>query len=302
MVSQTGSIASGLALFQRESKMIQFVVNKQGAELQSLRCIGQEYLWQGDPDYWKRKAPILFPIVGRVTDDILRIDGCEYKMNQHGFARDSEFEQISASYFILRNNGRNDYPYAFELSARYTSQFNSLICEWEVTNCSNRDMHFQIGAHPAFNLPDYNESDEIHGFIQCYDGQGNVINPMVVNHLVDGLRYSYGTPKLINNSKAILPLTNRTFADDAILLEGKQIASATLFDKYGRKVLTVTCPQAEAFGLWAPAKKGCSFVCIEPWCGIANRYNFNGDISEREYNHSLKPNDTYLFSYKVELF
>lgn len=282
--------------------MIQFEVSKYGAELQCLRCNDREYLWQGNPDHWKRRAPILFPIVGRVTDDILRIDGCEYKMNQHGFARDSEFEQIRASQFILRSNGRDNYPYAFELSAKYTSQQNSLICEWSVVNRSNRDMHFQIGAHPAFYLPDYNESDEIHGFIQCYDVKGKVVNPMVVNHLVDGLRCSYGIPKSLLNDGAVLALTNSTFEDDAILMEGKQVASAALFDKNGRKILTVSCPQAEAFGIWAPAKKGCSFVCIEPWCGIADRYNFNGDISEREYNHSLKPNETYLFSYKVKLF
>ena len=282
--------------------MILYEVNKHGAELQSLRFNGQEYLWQGNPGYWKRKAPILFPIVGRVADDILHIDGFIYKMSQHGFARDTEFEQINASQFILRSNGRDNYPYAFELSVDYTSQFNSLICEWEVTNRSNRDMHFQIGSHPAFNLPHYDESDEIHGFIQCYDGQGKVVKPVVINHLVDGLRCSYGTPKTLLNDDVVLSLTNSTFADDAILLEGKQVASAALFDKSGQKVLTVSCPQAEAFGLWAPAKNGCPFVCIEPWCGIADRYNFDADISEREYSHDLKPNDTYLFSYKVELF
>lgn len=281
--------------------MIQFEVNKHGAELQSLSCNGQEYLWQGNPDYWKRKAPILFPVVGRAAGDILRIDGHDYKLNQHGFARDSEFEQISASQFILRSDGREDYPYAFELSVNYTSQQNGLICEWTVTNRSNCDMHFQIGAHPAFNLPDYNESDEVHGFIQCYNSQGRVVNPIVVNHLVDGLRCSYNTPKSLLNDKVALAITNRTFAEDAILLEGKQVASASLFDKNGRKILTVSCQQAEVFGLWAPNKPGCSFVCIEPWCGVSDRKDFNGVIAEKDCIHNLMPNDKYQFSYSISI-
>lgn len=281
--------------------MIQFEVNKHGAELQSLSCNGQEYLWQGNPDYWKRRAPILFPIVGRCAEDILRIDGHNYKMNQHGFARDSEFEQISASQFILKSNGREDYPYAFELSVNYTSQHNCLNCEWTVTNRSNSVMHFQIGAHPAFNLPDYNESDEVHGFIQCYDCQWRVVNPIFVNHLVDGLRYSYDIPKTLKNDGSVLAITNRTFVEDAILLEGKQVTSASLFDKKRRKILTVSCQQAEVFGLWAPNKPGCSFVCIEPWCGVSDRRGFIGAIAEKDCIHNLKSGDIFQFSYSISI-
>lgn len=292
-----------------------------GAELVSLIAGGKERLWQGDPYFWSRHAPVLFPIVGRLANDTLRIDGVEYLMKQHGFARDNDFSMSdyheslpygdrvvitpSSNKLSMKLDSEEpfpNYPYRFKLTVHYIIEDNKLQCSWTVENCDEKTMHFQIGAHPAFNLPDYNESDEIHGYIQCYDAQGMVVKPMVINHLVDGLRCSYGIPKTLVNNNAVLALTNRTFADDAILLEGNQIASAALVDKNGRKVLTVTCPRAEAFGFWAPAKKGCPFVCIEPWCGISDRYNFKGDISERQYDHCLKPNDSYLFSYKVELF
>ena len=50
--------------------------------------------------------------------------------------------------------------------------------------------------------------------------------------------------------------------------------------------------------LWAPSTKpGCPFICIEPWCGIADRYDFEGDISERQYNHRLAPKESYAFNY-----
>ena len=141
----------------------------------------------------------------------------------------------------------------------------------------------------------------MHGYIQFYDNQGNIVKPVANNYLVNGLRHSYEPPKQVTDENGVLPIKNDTFVNDAILIEDSQAACATLFDKHRHKVLSVVCPQAEAFGIWAPNKQGCPFVCLEPWCGIADRYNFNGDISEREYNHSLNPGEGYVFSYMIQI-
>ena len=55
-----------------------------------------EYLWNGDSKYWGRHSPILFPIVGRLKDNETIIDNSLYKMNQHGFARDMNFELVAS--------------------------------------------------------------------------------------------------------------------------------------------------------------------------------------------------------------
>lgn len=274
-------------------------VSIHGAELQSLLANGREYLWHGDPEFWGRRAPILFPIVGRLADDTLRIDGREYRMKQHGFARDAEFVRCDGKYVLVEDGYRENYPYAFELVVEYTTQGNTLICDWQVTNRDDKTMYFQIGAHPAFMLPDYNATDGVHGFVQCYDANDKIVSPMVFNCLENGLRVHYGQPKMLINDNAILALTNTTFADDAILIEADQVAKVALFDKGGERVLTVSCSQAEAFGLWAPFKQGCPFVCIEPWCGIADRVGFKGDISERDCIHSLAPEETFEFTYSI---
>ena len=99
------------------------------------------------------------------------------------------------------------------------------------------------------------------------------------------------------NDEDVLALANTTFADDAILIEAQQVAKVALFDKYGKKVSTVGCPQADAFGIWAPGKPGCPFVCIESWCGIADRVGFDGDIKERDGIHSLVPVETCNLKY-----
>lgn len=278
---------------------IHFEIDALGAELKSLQYGNREYLWHGDPEFWGRRAPILFPIVGRLADDTLRIDGREYMMKQHGFARDAEFVRCDGKYVLVEDGYRENYPYAFELVAEYTTQGNTLICDWQVTNRDDKTMYFQIGAHPAFMLPDYNATDGVHGFIQCYDADDKIVSPMVFNCLENGLRVHYGQPKMLINDKAILALTNTTFTDDAILIEADQVAKVALFDKRGKRVLTESCPQAEAFGLWAPFKQGCPFVCIEPWCGIADRVGFKGDISERDCIHSLVPEETFEFTYSI---
>lgn len=298
---------------------LQITIAHHGAELVSLKCGGREYMWNGDSNYWGRIAPILFPIVGRLAGDTLRINGTAYQMKQHGFARDAEFSQSSIKIdsvignvllqtcqpplkFIMSQYGKQqNYPYDFELSVSYEIQGQIVSCSWEVRNNGKETMHFQIGAHPAFILPNYNANEAVHGYLQCYDKNNCVVSPLVTSYLVDGLRHSYGSPKALVNREALIAITKDTFVNDALLIEGGQVASISLFDQQLRKVLTVICPQAEAFGLWAPSKPGCSFVCIEPWCGIADRYIFNGDISEREYNHSLTPGSKYQFNYFIQI-
>ena len=279
----------------------QIQVSTHGAELQSIKANGREFLWQGAPAFWGRRAPILFPIVGRLANDTLRIDGREYIMKQHGFARDAEFVQRDGKYVLVENGNRDNYPYAFELSAKYTVQGNTLNCEWQVENRDNKTMFFQIGAHPAFLLPDYDVEENLHGFIRFYDKEGNTISPLVYNHLDGGLRCPYDTPMALNNDEGLLALNDKTFANDALLVEGGQVAGAALLNKAGHEVLRVSCPKAEAFGLWAPNKKGCPFVCIEPWCGIADKVGFKGDISERDCIHSLAPSETYNFKYSITI-
>lgn len=300
-------------------KDFQILFSHIGAELKSIQRDGIEYLWNADKTYWGRTAPILFPIVGRLANDTLRIDGNSYTLKQHGFARDAEFvphhtrasllngliqiEPSEAPLVYSMNQACISpcYPYLFDLEVSYNMTDSEVVCTWTVRNKGDQPMNFQMGAHPAFVLPNYNANDENHGYLQFYDNHGNVVNPNVSNYLIDGLRHSYDKPQSIADPNGVLQITNGLFINDAILIEGKQVGSVALLDKKGHKVLSVICPQAEAFGIWAPNKPGCPFVCIEPWCGIADRFDFDGDIAERELNHQLKPRETYLFIYSIQI-
>ena len=287
------------------NNIITIEVQEQGAEMVSLKKDGREYLWTGDAQFWNRHAPILFPAVGKPYNNELHVDGKVYPMKQHGFARDSDFEPR----FTRRHNSiklrmrESDlsavYPYRLQLEVQYRLVGNKVEVVWTVENHDDKEACFQIGAHPGFLLPDYNAADEIHGYLLYRDSKGLPVNPVIVSSLKDGNRVSLDTPKHINST---MPVEADTFAHDALMFEGGQVTEAILCDKEGNPVLGVSCPQAEAYGIWAPHKEGCPFVCLEPWCGICDPYGFTGDISARQYIHRLAPREQYRFAYTIEIY
>jgi galactose mutarotase-like enzyme len=285
-------------------------VAEHGAELVSLKKGGREYLWNGAPAYWNRHAPILFPAVGKPFNNELHADGKVYPMKQHGFARDSEFECVNAgmcecgSVGTMRliqssNDAIRQYPYRLGLEVCYLLQGSSVEVVWTVENLDCRDAYFQIGAHPGFMLPDYRGEDALHGFIRYYDHEGKPASPVIVSALEEGNRVPLAEPRRI---PAEMPIEADTFAHDALMFEGGQVTKAVLCDKDGLEVLGVDCPQAEAYGIWAPHKEGCPFVCLEPWCGICDAKGFTEDISERQYIHHLAPKEKYTFTYTIEVY
>src|SRR5882757_4965732 len=77
------------------SPQLRAAINPFGAELTHLHdADGRELMTDADPAFWTGHAPILFPIVGRLNGDTLRLDGRDFAMKQHGFARHKMFELV----------------------------------------------------------------------------------------------------------------------------------------------------------------------------------------------------------------
>ena len=274
-----------------------------GAELVSLKKDGREYLWNGDARYWNRHSPILFPVVGKPYNNELHIGGRTFPMKQHGFARDSEFELLRSDdrlvYRMLDAYRPEVYPYRYVLEVAYLIQNNTLTVSWLIENQGTEEMYFQIGAHPAFLLPDYNPQDEVHGYVCFFDADGLPVDPMLTSALEEGNRVQRADGALRIPNR--LPLKADTFAHDALMIERGQVTRTTLCDKQGRGVLTIDCPDANAYGIWAPHKEGCPFVCLEPWQGICDKKGFTGDISERDIIRCINPGDHGHFEYTITL-
>lgn len=278
-------------------------VSSQGAELCSIRKKGHEYLWQADPMYWKRHSPVLFPIVGSVWQNEYRYGGKTYHLTQHGFARDRDFQLLLHTSDTLRYQLTDDeqtrelYPFAFCLEIGYRLEANCIHVDWQVKNPSDKEMYFQIGAHPAFYYPDYQPDESERGFFR-FDR-------------VEGLRYvliseqgcadpsiSYPLPL---TEEGLLPLNIHTFDHDALILQDGQVQQVTLLDLHRRPVLRLTF-DAPVVGLWSPPFKNAPFVCIEPWYGRCDRAHFAGDFKDKDWMQHLLPHAVFEGGYTIEVF
>ncbi len=131
-------------------------VSAHGAELGSLRDEGgRDLLWDGDPAFWTGRSPLLFPIVGRVRNDRIRVDGAEYVLKQHGSARNLQFEVIEASESFCRlrldadATTREHYPFDFRLDVAYKIENGRLLVTVSIANLGSQTMPASFGFHPA---------------------------------------------------------------------------------------------------------------------------------------------------------
>lgn len=283
--------------------IISIEVSAHGAELLSLTQGDTEYIWQGDPQFWGRHAPILFPIVGKVWNGTYHVAGREYRLPQHGFARDRDFvllradEEALAFRLASDEESRKVYPYDFELTAEYRLNRKSVEVCWRVRNSGAQVMHYQIGAHPAFLYRQFDPQAPLHGSLSVANLTGSSVKTAVTGELSDGFRVERAQPMKIRH---LLPLEPNTFDHDALMLEDGQAKIVTLHDKQGRPYLRLTS-DCQVMGLWSPKGKAAPFVCVEPWMGRCDRQGFEGDISERDFIQVLGPGEEREFRYTVEV-
>ena len=148
-----------MAMIELKNEQLEIKVAELGAELQSVKDHeGREYMWQAG-EQWPRHSPVLFPIVCSVNNNTYVVDGKEYHLPRHGFARDTMFTvvRLTEEKVTLALHESEDtlkvYPYHFNLAITYRLEGNKIHVIWHVENTDQREIHFQIGGHPAFNVP-----------------------------------------------------------------------------------------------------------------------------------------------------
>lgn len=288
-----------MALFQISNDKITIQIDSMGAELRSLKEVAsdREYMWNADPQYWKRTSPVLFPLVGGVKDGIYRVDGREYPMGQHGFARDTEFKLKSQAaheiWFTLESNEDTleKYPYPFVLELGFELVDMTVIVKWRVKNPAKECMYFSIGGHPAFLCPIETGTKQSDYRIR-FDTKYSVVSSCLENGLASGRTVTY---KLHDGELAV---TEQLFDGDALVIEHDQAHRVSLAAPDGREYLTVEF-DAPLFGIWSPPGKQAPFICIEPWYGRCDRADYSGDWKEREWMQMLNAGETFAADYKI---
>ncbi len=275
-----------------DNSIIKISVNDHGAELKSLIKNNREYMWCGNPEYWGRTSPVLFPFVGSLKDKKYSTEGKEYSMGQHGFARDMDFRLVektdnSLSYELKSGiDTLEKYPYNFILTITYKLTDSELEVIWDVINTDTKPMPFSIGAHPAFNLKSGTNYFK-------FDTQKDITYRLLTS---EGLLDKSENHILDNNGYSVIK--NSMFDNDALIIENNQANEVSLCDENKNPYITVkfTSP---LFGLWSPAGKNAPFVCIEPWYGRCDSSDFVGDLKDREYTNILNPQCSFHASYTI---
>lgn len=283
--------------------MLKIQTKKLGAELTSIQCNGKEMLFQGKEilddtgnPYWKRQAPVLFPIVGQLKDSKTQIDGNLYEMTQHGFARDMEFEELSKSenkhHYVLKYNEDTlkRYPYKFELHIIYEIVENTLIVKYEVKNIDDKTIYFGLGGHPAFNCDYSNEEYEI-----VFPQEENIEFLKLKNGLVDTEK----AQNILVDKK--IYLKEDTFDNDAVIM--KNIKSNTIIlqnKKTNKKILEFDFTEFPYLALWS--KRGAPFVCIEPWQNTADRIDSTQVYKDKENIIKLEKNNMFECKYSIKFY
>lgn len=269
-------------------------INHNGAELTSLKNnVNKEFLWEGNPDFWGRQSPVLFPIVGGLKDNTYQYEGKSYQMPKHGFSRDMEFDLIHKSEdtatFSLKSSEETlkMYPFDFELQIIYTLNKRSLKVEYKVVNNNKNKMPFSIGAHPAFAL-----SENFESYALEFEK-----DEVLESHQIEGNLISNVTKKIVLNNRQ-LPLDYQLFEIDALIFKKINSKTLTILENQ-RPLLKVHFEDFPDLGIWT--LKNAPFLCIEPWFGYSDTVEKFGNIFEKEGIQILEANQTFTSEYIIEI-
>lgn len=265
-----------------------------GAELCSLKDnTKRNYIWEGNPAFWGKHSPVLFPIVGTLKNNTFYHNDTEYTLSRHGFARDMEFQLVektdNSATFSLQSNSETlkNYPFKFELQIQYILIGTTLELTYRVINKDNTDIPFSIGAHPAFALPSNFEE---------YSLIFEEVEPLEYTLLENDL-VSKQTEKIKTNSN-IVPLTYELFKRDALIFKTLKSNSLTIIEKEN-PILKVRFEDFPNLGIWT--KVGAPFICIEPWFGYSDTTKSNGHLFEKEGIIVLKTDTTFQAKFSIEI-
>jgi galactose mutarotase-like enzyme len=251
-------------------------INPLGAELWSLTdAQGREYMTDADPKFWTGHAPLLFPIVGALNGGTYRLDGREYPLAKHGFARTSRFDGEKTGpdrvRFRLRDSEatRAVFPFAFELGVEFATAARTLAVTATVHNPGAVPMPFSFGFHPAFAWPlPGGGAKGAHRVVFAED------EPEPIRRIDPASATLLPNPEPTPVAGNVLRPDASLFEKDA-LIWGRLNSRALTFAGEGPS-LDVAFPDCPFLGIWQ--KPGAPFLAIEPWHGFNDPQGFDGDF------------------------
>lgn len=275
------------------NKNLSVTLDPQGAELQSIISneTGLEYLWNGDPAFWNRKSPVLFPVVGGLLNNTYSYNGQTYTLGRHGFAREQAFtvtaQNSDQATFQLRDNEatREVYPFHFIFTIDYRLQEDSLQVTYRIENSDQKDLLFSVGAHPAFKVP-LVPGTTYEDYYLFFDKEENTgIWPVTASGDIEV------SPVPFLDHTQILPLRKSLFYTDALVFKELRSTAISIKSERTQHGISVAFEGFPYMGIWAA--KDADFVCIEPWCGLGDNLAATGELADKEGINRLPPGSVF---------
>ena len=279
---------------------IKIEVAERGAELKSLQCDGIEYIWYSDPKYWGYCSPFLFPVVGTLKDKKTKFGEIEYQIPQHGLIRYRDFKYLGSSdnkisfEFVSDSETYESYPFKHQVNVNYYLNGYEVKAEIIVKNLDKKEMLFNVGGHPAFNVPLY-KNEKFTDYRVEFDEPETFDSPKVMPNAT----LNFDEPVLHFENLKELKLKKELFDIDTIINTKVKSKSVKLLNKEN-KGLKFSYPKFKTLAIWTPFNDA-PFVCLEPWIGYNDHHDTKGYFKDKDDVVTLKPNETFTVEYMIEI-
>lgn len=285
-----------------QNAQLKISIDEKGAELKSAFHLqnGLEYMWSGDPAYWAKSSPVLFPIVGELKNKTYFYKGKSYSLPRHGFVRDKMFVVTEQSDSLITFSIESDestlkvYPFHFIFSIVYTLNDDALQVTYRVKNTGDDEMLFSVGGHPAFKVP-LIEGTKYDDYRLVFEKEENLDRwPISKEGLIEK-----APQHLLHQSKE-LPLSKELLKNDALVFKHLQSRFVKLVSDKTPHGLQFDFTGFPFLGIWAAP--GADFVCIEPWQGIADSVDADQQLKHKEGIVVLTAGKEFKLSWNVQFF
>lgn len=280
-------------------------VDSMGAQLMSLTCAGAEYLWQGDPKFWPRRAPVLFPIVGCLKNDEAMSAQGPVCLKRHGIARTREHTIVERSESSVTFQLDSDeatrvlYPFDFRLNMTYSTDGTSLAQRFAVTNTGDVDLPFTLGGHPAFNVPMPGAAGErFDDYALVFAERWSPEVPVIDER---GLHDFGRMTRLMDNDRE-LPLSRELIERHATLVfHDVPKNRVTLVGTRSNHGVELEFDGFDYLGVWTASPEA-PFLAVEPWHGCATAYDESDRFEDKRSTITLAPGERAELAFTVTPF
>lgn len=282
-----------------ENDVLRVTIAKKGAEIQSIvdKRSNGDLLWNGDPAFWGKHSPVLFPIVGALKGDRYFYEGQKFELSRHGFARDFDFEIVTANAqhaeFLLRESEETlkKFPFRFNFYISYRLDGHKLTVHYRIENPADSNLLFSVGGHPAFAVKtDANISYE--DYFLHFNNDTHLTVHKIIDNLISEETYVVPLP----NGK--LALNHALFYEDALVMKDVASDCISLCNTQNADKIDFRFSNFPYFGIWAA--KDANFVCLEPWCGIADSEAHSQQLIDKEGIITLQGGATWSRHWSVD--